>query len=294
MPPQGIPKLSNSELLSLEHYARLAAWLCERVGIERIKLTGGEPLVRRGIEELVALLGGIPRLREISLTTNGALLAQNALALKAAGLSRVTVSLDSLDARRYSELTRGGDLHRTLRGIEAALQAGLLPLKLNCVLQRSTWRDEVPLLLDYAAANRLELRFIELMHTGTERAWCGAEYISAGDVRDWLAGQTSLLPVLTDASAPARLTEVAWNGRTVAVGWITPRSQPFCDCCDRLRLDARGRIHRCLMDRNFFDLAAIWQQFGSDAAQQALLAYIAGKTAPSVMEKPDAMIVIGG
>ena len=170
MPEQGVPKVAHAALLSLERLAEVARWLCQRVEIERIKLTGGEPLVRSGVDRLIGLLRAIPGVREVSLTTNGSLLARQVEALQAAGLRRVTVSLDSLDASRYRELTRGGRVEDALAGISAALSAGLTPVKLNAVLQQSTWTRDVPRLLDYTAANGLELRFIELMRTGTEKA----------------------------------------------------------------------------------------------------------------------------
>ena len=145
---EGVPKTSHSSLLSLEELAGLVTWLTKYAGIDKVRLTGGEPLVRRGVEQLIAELSAISAIREVSLTTNGSLLPQMAERLKAAGLARVNISLDSLDADRFAEVTRGGNLTHTLEGIEAARDAGLTPIKLNAVLQRSTWKQEVPLLLD--------------------------------------------------------------------------------------------------------------------------------------------------
>jgi GTP 3',8-cyclase len=294
MPAEGVPKIPRTALFSLERLAEVATWLGSRVGIERIKLTGGEPLVRSGLESLICRLRAAPNVQEVSLTTNGTLLARHAEALKTAGLARVTISLDTLDLVRYRELTRGGRISDALAGISAAISAGLTPVKLNAVLQRSTWLHDVPLLLDYAAAHNLELRFIELMRTGTEREWCQAEFVPLPDVRRWLAETTSVVPIATNAAAPARLTRVAWHGVTVQVGWIAPRSQPFCDRCDRLRIDAQGRLHRCLIDQNFLDLAATLNARGPEAAEEALTAYLAGKTAPHSIERAAAMILIGG
>lgn len=294
LPEQGVPKVAHAALLSLERLAEVARWLCQRVEIERIKLTGGEPLVRSGVPRLIGLLRAIPGVREVSLTTNGSLLARQVEALQAAGLRRVTVSLDSLDASRYRELTRGGRVEDALAGISAALSAGLAPVKLNAVLQQSTWMDDVPRLLDYAAGNGLELRFIELMRTGTEKAWCNSEFVPLPAVRRWLSNRTQVLPVAGQARAPALMTHVLWGGASLQVGWIAPRSQPFCDRCDRLRLDARGRVHRCLMDQRFLELETLLDEHGSDAADLALSAYLEGKAAPEHMDKADAMILIGG
>ncbi|HKS72738.1 MAG TPA: GTP 3',8-cyclase MoaA [Terriglobales bacterium] len=293
MPLEGVPKLGHSDLLSLEDLARLAAWLAPRLRIDQIKLTGGEPLLRRGITDLIEHLATIPNVSEISLTTNASQLSRHAEALKAAGLKRVNVSLDTLDPGRFHELTRGGDLGDTLAGIEAAVSAGLLPLKLNSVLQSSTWQQDVPQLLDYAAAHGFELRLIELMRTGTERSWCDSEFVAATRVQIWLAEQGRLLPNLSVEPGPARLSRVLWRGVSVKVGWITPRSHPFCHSCNRLRLDARGRLFRCLMDSSSFNLRSALHG-GDRAAEQELAAYLAGKVAPQAMEQANAMNLIGG
>ena len=182
--------------------------------------------MRPGVEHLIAELSSLPAIQEVSLTTNGSLLANQAWSLKAAGLSRVNVSLDSLDKERFKEVTRGGNLDRTLAGIEAAQAAGLAPIKLNTVLQRSTWHQEVPRLLDYAAEAGLEIRFIELMRTGTERTWCESEFVSVDEVCGGLDAE--IVSVNEQTQAPARRTLLNWHGTLVNVGWITPRSHPFC------------------------------------------------------------------
>lgn len=292
MPLEGVPKLAHGDLLSLEDLASLAAWLAPRFGIRRIKLTGGEPLLRLGIDDLVRQLAVIPDVDEISLTTNGSGLVQHAEKLRAAGVVRVNVSLDTLDAARFHELTRGGRIEDVLAGIRAAVSAGLLPLKLNSVLQRSTWQQDVPQLLDYAAEHGFELRFIELMRTGTERSWCDAEFVAATRVQIWLAEQGRLRPNFLMDQGPARLSQVWWRGGIVKVGWITPRSHPFCESCDRMRLDARGRLYRCLMDPHYFDLgAALYRE---DRMGEQLAAYLAAKFAPETMEQASAMSLIGG
>ena len=291
---QRVPKLGQQDLLSLEDLASLARWLVPQVGIDRIKLTGGEPLVRRGLEALIRELTAIHGISDLSMTTNGSCLARHAEGLKAAGLKRVNVSLDTLNPDRFRELTGGGRLKDTLAGISAAVAAGLVPLKLNSVLQRSRWQEDVPALLDYAAANGFELRFIELMCTGTARAWCDAEYVAASRVQSWLSTQGWLLPAFCEQCGPARSCFVSWRGAKLNVGWITPRSEPFCEYCDRLRLDARGRLYRCLMDAKFLDLrAALSEPKGSDIDEQLFL-YLVGKLPPRLMGNTNAMNLIGG
>jgi cyclic pyranopterin phosphate synthase len=294
MPPEGVPKVAHQELLSLEQLAELTEWLVRHSGVDRVKLTGGEPLVRKGIEQLIAQLAAIPGIREVSLTTNGSLLPRLAEKLKAAGLQRVNISIDALDPVEFEQLTRGGHLADTLTGIEAALAVGLIPLKLNAVLQRSTWERQVPLLLDFAAARGFEMRFIELMRTGTEQAWCQSEFVPVNVVRDWLERCATVEPLAGDPGAPARLTKVSWRGASLTVGWITPRSHPFCDQCERVRLDARGRLRRCLMDPTTLDLAALRRQAGDAAALEAFHAYVERKRPPSAMDSALAMSLIGG
>ncbi len=294
IPAEGVAKLPRKSLLSVEEMAAMVAWLCGHLGIDRIKLTGGEPLVREGLDGLIPLLTAIPGMAEVSMITNGSLLVQHAERLKAAGLSRVSISLDTLDAARFHELTRGGNLQKTLTGISAAAAAGLGPIKLNSVLQRSTWMQDVPMLLDYAATHSFELRFIELMRTGTERNWCESEFVPAPEVSRWVAEQCEVLTVESQSHAPARVMQIRWRGIALKVGWITPRSHPFCTRCDRLRMDARGRIFRCLMDADCLDLRLLLRNSDDDAASESVASYLAGKTAPEIMAKADAMILIGG
>lgn len=292
MPPAGVPKLHHADLLSFEALIQLVQWLASETGVRTVRLTGGEPLVRQGIEHLIAGLSALPQITEIAMTTNGTLLPQMASDLKRAGLSRVNISLDSLEPARFSDITRGGILERTLAGIEAAKQAGLLPIKLNTVLQRSTWKQEVPRLLDFAQAQGFEIRFIELMRTGTERPWCESEFISVDEVCCELNAE--LLPSDTAGRAPARRSLVKWRGDVVKVGWITPRSHPFCGSCERLRMDAQGRIRRCLMDPATFDLTHALATSDGLSASREFRAYIAGKLAPVAMDSSFAMSQIGG
>lgn len=292
MPAEGVPKAAHRELLSLENLASLVAWLTVHTGIRKVRLTGGEPLVRPGIEHLIAELSSLPAIQEVSLTTNGSMLPRMAESLKAAGLTRVNISLDSLDNERFAEVTRGGNLERTLLGIKAAQEAGLTPIKLNTVLRRSTWKQDVPLLLDYAASTGYEIRFIELMRTGTERGWCEAELISVDEVCTELGAE--ILTSEEQTRAPARKTLMNWRGSALTVGWITPQSHPFCQHCERLRMDARGRIRRCLMDPATLDLSHVLGTMNTVAARQEFQSYMAGKLPPQDMDSPLSMSQIGG
>ncbi len=292
MPAEGVAKVAHEDLLPLERLVDLVQWLVHHTSIDRVRLTGGEPLMRTGVERLVLDLSAIAGVREVCLTTNGSLLPRMAWGLKNAGLSRVNISLDSLNEERFAEVTRGGHLQPTLNGIAAAEEAGLTPIKLNTVLRRSTWKREVPSLLDYAAQTGFEIRFIELMRTGTERAWCETEFVSVNEVCEGLGAE--IHPVEEDSRASARRTVMNWHGALVSVGWITPRSHPFCSRCDRLRMDARGQVRRCLMDPVQLDLTHLLSRIPGASAKRKFDFYIAGKGPPLAMDNALAMSQIGG
>jgi cyclic pyranopterin phosphate synthase len=294
VPAKGFPATPIGKLLSLAELVANVSWLVQHIPIERVKLTGGEPLVRPGLDDLISRLARVPGIREISMTTNGSLLSRKVQALKAAGLARVNISLNSLDPQRFAELSRGARLERTLKGIDTAIVAGLRHIKINVVLQRSIWRRDVPHLLDLVAGRGLEIRFIELMRTGTERAWCDSEYVSVEEVKDWLATQTAALPVATPAALPARQSMMFWKGALLTVGWIAPRSRPFCNSCERLRMDSRGHLRRCLMDSETIDLVKLRRIPDPEAAAKALHAYLAAKHIPIAMDSESAMNQIGG
>lgn len=293
MPAEGLPLLRRDLLLDIEELAEVAAWFCAAVGVDRIKLTGGEPLVRSGVEELIRLLVAIPGVAEVSATTNGTLLARRAPALRAAGLSRVNVSIDTLDPDHYRELTRSGLVDDVIRGIDAALAAGLRPVKLNAVLLASRWRLDVPALLDFAQDRGLEIRFIELMRTGTGAPWAEREFVPAVTVQDWLAAGTDSDRSRTNLD-PARRSRVQWRGQPMEVGWITPRSEPFCAGCRRFRLDARGLLRRCLMDPAPFPLASRLAAGEGAQVRHDLHSYLDGKRQASGMDLPLPMVSVGG
>jgi len=292
IPPEGVSKVAHAELLRLERLGELVAWLCGETGINRVRLTGGEPLVRRGVVNLIGIISALPQIEEVTLTTNGSLLAGMANSLKLAGLKRVNISLDSLDQARFAAITRGGELRKTLAGIEAAIAVDLAPVKLNAVLHRSTWKQDVPLLLDFAAEKRLEIRFIELMRTGTERAWCDSEFVSAREVCEGLQIEASRTGELTNSSA--QRTTISWRGEPLIVGWITPRSHPFCAKCERLRMDAQGKLRRCLMDAATFDLHSVLQNEGPFLGQRSFRRFLAGKRPPKAMDNVIPMSQVGG
>lgn len=282
------------QALELGALADLVAWLHGRRPLRKIRITGGEPLLRNGVVDFVARLAALPGRPELAMTTNGVLLADHAAALREAGLARVNVSVDTLDRESFQALTGVDALDRVLAGIAAAKAAGLGPVKINSVLRRSSWQDDVPALLDFAQAEGVELRFIELMRTGTADQWCRDERVDVDEVLQWLAahrhGGLATVPRSAGA-APARPSVLPWRGADLVVGWISPVSHPFCGACDRLRLSAGGRLRRCLMDPVDFDLAAA---HGAATGAALLDDYLAAKQAPAAMDQPLPMKELGG
>ncbi|MEL0028586.1 MAG: GTP 3',8-cyclase MoaA, partial [Perlucidibaca sp.] len=244
--------LPRSAVLSLEEMERLARVFVS-LGIRKIRLTGGEPLVRRGLPELVARLGALPGLQTLAMTTNGARLAAVAPMLRASGLKQLNISLDSLDPARFRELTRTGTLADVLAGVAAAVDAGFPRIRLNSVILRGRNEDEVPALVAYAERMGVDLAFIEEMPLGSisehDRALA---HVSGQELLDVISARWQLLPEATqELGGPARYHWLA--GSHTRVGVITPHSQNFCASCNRIRLTAEGRLLLCLGHEHSLD-----------------------------------------
>jgi cyclic pyranopterin phosphate synthase len=242
MPAEGMSWVPRRELLTYEEIARIVR-VFAGLGIQRIRLTGGEPTMRSDITRLITTLRGIEGITDLAMTTNGHTLTRLAAPLAAAGLTRLNVSIDSLKPDRFAALTRGGDLKRVLNGIEAARAAGLTPIKLNAVLLAGENEDEIFDLVDYAAAagGDLQLRFIEYMPFEARWHRC----VPAEEVRRRLSSRYTLAPT-TDKTGggPSREWSIAENG--LRIGFISPLSHRFCDSCNRLRLMVDGHLRTCL------------------------------------------------
>lgn len=251
MPEEEYAWLPREDLLSFEEIAVLVEAYCE-VGVRRVRLTGGEPLLRRHLERLIGLLVANPSLEEVALTTNGILLADQAAALRAAGLSRVTVSLDTLDPGRFVALTRRDELARVLAGIEAARAAGFPNLKLDTVVLRGRNDDELFRLLEYARGLGAELRFIEYMDVGGATAWSMADVVTRAELLERIGAHYGPPePLAETTSAPADRYRLS-DG--LVFGVISSTTQPFCGSCDRSRLTADGMWYTCLYARTGRDL----------------------------------------
>jgi cyclic pyranopterin phosphate synthase len=251
MPADFSDWLPGDHLLSIDEMLEVIEIATEH-GIESIRLTGGEPLLRPDLVEIVRRINARPLKPRISLTTNALRLAALAQPLADAGLERVNVSLDTLDRARFSELTKRDRFADVLSGIEAAQRAGLTPLKVNTVLMRGINDDEAVPLLQHALENGWSLRFIEQMPLDAQGSWDRSDMVTAAEIVELLSEHFALTPVSTRGSAPAE--EFYVNGGPATVGIIASVSKPFCAACDRIRLTADGQVRNCLFSHEETDL----------------------------------------
>jgi cyclic pyranopterin phosphate synthase len=263
MPAEGLEWLRRDEILTFEEIARLTAILAA-LGIREVRLTGGEPLVRRDIPELVRMLDGIPGVDDLSLTTNGILLRKYARALVDAGLQRINVSLDSLDHVRFAEITRRDALDQVLEGLEEAERfPQLRPIKINCVAIRGFTESEVPALAGLARRKPYVVRFIEFMPLDADRAWSADQVLSGGEIRALIEERFGLLVELpTKPSSTAR--RFAFADGQGELGFVNPVSEPFCSSCDRIRITADGQLRTCLFSRREWDVKTALRDGRSD------------------------------
>ena len=265
--------LPRAELLSFDEIARLVR-IFAGLGVEKVRLTGGEPLVRRELPTLVEMLAVIPGVRDLTLTTNGVLLPEQASALKAAGLHRVTISLDADDDETFMRLNDARvPVTKVLEGIEAAEAAGLGPIKLNMVVKRG-WNEHavLPMARRFRGTGRI-LRFIEYMDVGHSNGWRLHEVISADEILATIGAEFPLEPM-----APTKRGEVAERYRYIdgagEIGIIASVSRPFCGDCDRARLSADGQLYTCLFATTGHDLRALIRSGASDAELEAAVSAI--------------------
>ena len=269
MPPEGLPWMPKSEVLSFEEIERLVRILVES-GVRSIKVTGGEPLVRRDVANLVRSLRAIDDSLDISMTTNGYLLADHAVALAAAGLDRVTVSVDSLIRHRFAEMTLRDALDGVMRGLEAAEAAGLTPIKINTVVIREVNDDEIVTFAELARRTGYDIRFIEYMPLDAQDDWVADKVVAGADIISAIEAKYALTPDTDEEPEPATPFRFA-DGTQGRVGVIPSVTEPFCDTCNRLRLTADGNLRACLFSLEETDLRGPLRS-GADDDELAALA----------------------
>ncbi len=272
MPAEGMKWIPKGDLLDFEEITRIARTAID-LGITNFKITGGEPLLRQQVEDLVAMLRALPGCGELSLTTNGILLAERAAGLRAAGIERVTVSLDTLRADRFRALTRTGHIERVWEGIAAAEAAGMTPLKINVVVLRDGNVDEVAAFADLTREHKRDVRFIEFMPLGQSKALTGADqFVPYAEIRGAIE---AVHGPLVEAGrgvghGPARHFRMA--GARGRIGFIHAMSAPFCSTCNRLRLTPEGQLRSCLFDGGEVDLRPLVRgSLRADALRQAFV-----------------------
>jgi cyclic pyranopterin phosphate synthase len=275
MPHERKP-IEFKHILSYEEIIRIVR-IAAGLGIKRVRLTGGEPLMRRNILYLVRKIAEINAIEDLSLTTNGVLLEDMADDLRQAGLKRVNISLDSLNPERYREITQGGDINRVLRGIEKAREVGLKPVKLNVVVVKGINHDEV---LDFAKLTLKEdihIRFIEFM-PGRHNEWDSARVVTIKEIRSCLEDVYEMEPVVVDTSGPARHWRI--KGARGLIGFISPLSEHFCHECNRLRITSDGKLRPCLFSPEEIDLKAALRNGSTDQQIKDLLV-------KAILKKPE-------
>ena len=299
MPADGLDWIPRPELLDDDEVVRLVG-VAVGLGVRSLRLTGGEPLLRPGLPALVRRLATLQPRPRLALTTNGLVLAEHAAELAAAGLDRVNVSLDTLRADRFREITRRDGLDRVLGGLAAAADVGLVPVKVNAVLVRGVNDDDAPDLLEFCLDHGYELRFIEFMPLDADHAWRRPDLVTAAEIAERLTRRWRLTPVGEErGSAPAESFQV--DGGPARVGIIASVTRPFCAACDRVRLTADGQVRNCLFARNETDLRGAVRAGASDAELAALWQHaVAGKAAghgiddPAFAQPDRPMSAIGG
>lgn len=268
MPSEGIKPIAHNNVLRYEEITRIVS-TAARLGVKKIRITGGEPLIRGNLPFLVASIHNIDGIDDISLTTNGILLKKQIRQLAAAGLDRINVSLDSLNADKYREITRGGDINAVLEGIQIARQEGVSPIKLNMVPIRGFNDDEIEAFAELTVKTAFHVRFIEFMPIGAGTAWSEDKYISTGEIKKRVSAVAPLIPVRLRKSGPARYYR--FENAPGVIGFISPITHHFCGSCNRLRLTSDGKLRPCLFSETEIDLKSVIRSGGADEELERLI-----------------------
>ncbi len=260
--PEGFKDFETPEQwLSFDEIERVIAAF-GRLGVRRVRITGGEPLVRRGVSELTARLGQLPGIDDLSLSTNAVQLARHAAALRHGGVQRLNVSLDTLNAEKFARITGGGKLQKVIDGLMAAKQVGLTPIKINMVAMKGVNDDEFEAMLEFCMEHGFTLRFIETMPMGSTGKAALGQYLSLQEVKERLMQRYDLVDAVMDGGGPARYMKPA--GTNIKIGFITPMSQHFCDTCNRVRLSVDGTLYMCLGQEHNYPLRELLRNGISD------------------------------
>lgn len=271
MPLDEYEWINKREILTFEEIARLAMLLVG-LGVEKIRLTGGEPLVRQNLDHLIAKLSAVDGLKDLCLTTNGALLSEKIDDLKRAGLKRINVSVDTLDAEKFKRMTKRGDLSKVLEGIFAARRAGLRPIKLNTVVERGVNDGDIFELVEFARDNGFAIRFIEYMDVGNSNNWTSEKLVSKKEILKKISERFPLKEVgRNNGNAPS--VDYEFLDGQGDIGVIASVTEPFCSSCTRMRITADGKLVTCLFSQVGHDVKAMLRRGATD---QELVDFVAG------------------
>jgi cyclic pyranopterin phosphate synthase len=276
MPEEGIPLIPHEEILTYEEILRLVRVFATE-GISKIRLTGGEPLIRKGVVDFISRLSHIEEIKDLSLTTNGILLKEFAQDLKKAGLKRINISLDSLKKERFHQITRRDDFERVWAGIEEALRVGFSPIKINMVAIQGLNDDEIESFTRLTLHLPLTVRYIEYMPAGNGEEWKEGNILTIPQIKNHLETIGKLIPIPSDRwDGPAKRFRI--EGALGEIGLIGPVSNHFCDDCNRLRLTPDGKIRTCLFSDEEIDVKELLRNGGSDCTlRERLLAAVQKK-----------------
>ena len=254
--------IDKREILTFEEITRLAK-IFVQLGVDKIRLTGGEPLVRRDIELLVAGISQLPGLSDLCLTTNGSLLAEKVEALKAAGLKRINVSIDTLNPEKFKQMTKRGDLAKVLEGLFAARSCGLHPIKINAVIERGVNDDDIINLVEFSREHGLAIRFIEYMDVGNSNNWTSEKLVSKKEILETVSARFPLREVGRESGSAPSVDYEFLDGRG-DLGVIASVTEPFCSTCNRARLTADGKLVTCLFSQIGHDLKTLLRSGSTD------------------------------
>jgi cyclic pyranopterin phosphate synthase len=269
MPAEGMPWLEREEILSFEEIERLVG-LAASIGIESVRLTGGEPLVRRDFPRLASMLSRLPGVRDLSLTTNGYLLERDAADLADAGIQRVNVSIDSLQRDRFFQITRRDSLPQVLRGLDAlAAQPAIRRVKVNALGIRGFTEREILPFCQLARSTKVQVRFIEFMPLDADHAWTEDQVLTGEEIRQTVAERYELVELPREPSATARV--YAFADGCGEIGFVNPVSEPFCADCDRIRLTSDGKLRTCLFSLGETDLRGPMREGASDGELERII-----------------------
>ncbi len=300
MPEEGVKYIPHEEILrfeEIEHFVRVAVSL----GVTKVRVTGGEPLVRKGLPVLIRMLSSIPGIRDLALTTNGVLLAKHAKDLYDAGLRRLNVHLDTLDRERFLRITRRDDLDKVLEGLQVAREMGFGPIKINAVAVKNLVEPDIVPLARFGREHGMEIRYIEFMPLDAQGLWARDSVLTAGEIIQTLSREVSPLIEIPDRDERAPATEYRYADGLGSVGFIASVSRPFCLNCNRIRLTSDGKLRYCLFAIEETDVKGLLRSGASDEEIAATIRATVHRkwmgheiNSPQFVAPPRPMYAIGG